>query len=227
MKKIGIIVFCISLCVAIALILPRVSTSWPLVDDFGCLETCHGGENPFPDGQIHSVPAHSDCSSCHDGSPEAGNVASSTCIVFHPTGDPGECNLVNLHETFSDCIKCHPDCDKTETTTTTTTGSTIDVTGDRYEIFFIGGPAGCNATTINFRTDNVLVLDCMDGFGVYLPFLNFFSAVYWSNDFYLGSGALFAVSGVAFDPFIAGAGMAYYDNAIRPLAFTGYLLTTN
>ncbi len=227
MKKIGIMIFCISLCVAIAFILPRVSTSWPLMDDSGCLETCHGGENPFPDGQIHSVSTHTDCGSCHDGSPGAGNVASSACIVCHPTGDPGECNLVNLHATFSDCLMCHPDCDETETTTTTTTGSTIDVTGDRYEIFFIGGPVGCNATTINFRSDNVLVLDCMDGYGIYLPFLNFFSAVYWSNDFYLGSGALFVVSGVAFDPFIAGAGAAYFGNEFRPIAFTGYLLTTN
>ena len=228
MKKIGIALFCFALCIAIACILPRLGGTWPTVDTSSCLEQCHGGENPYPSGQIHAVSSHTNCSSCHDGAPEAGNVNSSVCIVCHPTGDPGKCSLAGLHETFADCLTCHSDCDGGETTTTTTsTGPITDVTGDRYEVFLIGSPQACSATTMTFRSDNVLVLDCVDGFGIYLPLLNFFTALYWSNDFYLGYGGFFAISGFAFDPFITGAGIAYFGNEVRPMGFVGYLLTSD
>ncbi len=126
MKKIGIIVFCIFLCVAIAFILPQVGVSWPTVDDNVCFD-CHGGENPYPDGQIHSVSAHTPCSSCHDGASTAGNVNASACIVCHPFGNSGKCNLANANDEHrSTCLTCHIECADGTTTTTPVTGGHED-----------------------------------------------------------------------------------------------------
>jgi len=77
------------------------------VDDTLCL-TCHGGDNPYPGGEIHAVSAHTGCGSCHDGAPTAGNVNASACIVCHPMGGPGKCNLANDHG--GSCLTCHDEC---------------------------------------------------------------------------------------------------------------------
>ena len=89
-----------------------------VVDDTFCL-TCHGGDNPYPGGEIHSVSAHTACGSCHDGASTAGNVNASACIVCHPFGNSGECNLVNLSDhALANCIDCHDECTGPSTTTT-------------------------------------------------------------------------------------------------------------
>ena len=91
------------------------------MDDTLCL-TCHGGDNPYPGGEIHAVSAHtaSDCGSCHDGAPMAGNVQTDKCIVCHPLGNTGKCNLVNDHG--GSCLTCHDECTDPSTTTTASTG---------------------------------------------------------------------------------------------------------
>lgn len=128
MRKIFVGMFCVALCLAVGFIFPQLGGSWPTVDDEVCFD-CHGGENPYPDGEIHSVSAHTDCTTCHDGTPEAGNVNSSACIVCHPQGDVGQCNLVNFHDPDkgAGCLSCHPTCEE-ETTTTTSTDETSTTT---------------------------------------------------------------------------------------------------
>lgn len=229
-KKIGIMLFCVSLFLAVVFILTRLSTSNLMVDDSGCLE-CHDAS--FPGGELHSISAHGDCGSCHDGSPGKGNVASSTCIVCHPLGEPGKCELVLFHEdsmaydpSGASCIVCHGDCDGGETTTTTSVPQTT-IEGNRYEVFLVGPfKEGCNATTMTFRSDNVLILQCLDGFGTYLSIGNIFTAFYWSNNYYEGYGLGLFLSGIALDSYIIAGGIAYFGNNISPLVLTGYILNT-
>jgi hypothetical protein len=78
--------------------------------DGGCL-ACHPG---FAGGSGAGHTTHSgvtgSCGACHPGSVPGKNVKSSTCIVCHPTGDVGACNLVVAHGASSSCITCHSAC---------------------------------------------------------------------------------------------------------------------
>jgi hypothetical protein len=56
------------------------------------------------------------CLQCHDRNDETGEVtpASPTkCILCHPGGNQGQCNLVDFHDPAkgADCLSCHADCD--------------------------------------------------------------------------------------------------------------------
>ena len=100
-----------------------------------------------------------------------------------------------------------------------------DVTDTRYEVFFLGAPPGCNATTVTFRADQVLIFECMDGYGIYYPAGNSFTATFWANTFYLGEGALFNIAGIALDPLILGVGIAIIGDDVRWILLSGYLLS--
>ena len=100
-----------------------------------------------------------------------------------------------------------------------------DVTDTRYEVFFLGAPPGCNATTVTFRADQVLIFECMDGYGIYYPAGNSFTATFWANTFYLGEGALFNIVGIALDPLILGVGIAIIGDDVRWIVLSGYLLS--
>ncbi len=237
MKKISLVLSIVSLVLAVAFILPRLGTSNPLVDDSGCLG-CH--DAAYPDGALHSQSAHSNCDSCHATTGDT--PSSSKCITCHPLGNTGKCELVLFHEDSMDydpsgasCIVCHSDCEGGETTTTTTvngdttTTTTVPQTtiaGNRYEVFLLGPFEGCTATTLTFRSDNILTLECMDGFGTYLAFGNIFTAFYWSNNYYQGYGLGILLSGIALDPYIIGGGIAYFGNNVSPVVITGYILST-
>jgi hypothetical protein len=78
-----------------------------------CLE-CHFVND------IHSKTAHSNCTLCHDGTPQAGNVAPGKCVVCHPLSGPGKCNLITDTVHGSSCLTCHVSCVEGSTTTTTT-----------------------------------------------------------------------------------------------------------
>ena len=96
MKKLAAVLFCIGLCISIALLYPQVGTSNPNVDDTGCLE-CHTVDD------LHAL--HDDCTACHV---EVGDTpASSTCLECH--GDL--CDLVDAHGGAGDCLECHTDCE--------------------------------------------------------------------------------------------------------------------
>ena len=79
---------------------------------------------------------------------------------------------------------------------------------------------------MNFRSDNVLLLDCPQGFGVYLSIGGFFTGVYWSNNYYQGYGLLMVLSGVAVDSYITIGGVALYANRISPVVYSGYRVNT-
>jgi len=116
MRKIGIGIFCIALCMAVAFIFPHLGTSYQKVDDVGCLQQgCHvAGDDQEPEeGTLHDTHTDNECSQCHDGTPGKGNVNSSSCIVCHPSGNEGFCPLVNFHDPDkgADCLICHEeDC---------------------------------------------------------------------------------------------------------------------
>jgi len=226
-KKISLVLSIVSLVLTVAFIFPRFGTSNLLVDDSGCLE-CH--DAAYPDGALHSQSAHSNCDSCHTTTGDT--PSSSKCITCHPLGNTGKCELVLFHEdsmdydpTGASCIVCHADCEGGETTTTTTVPQTT-ITGNRYEVFLVGPFEGCTATTLTFRSDNILTLECMDGFGTYLAFGNIFTAFYWSNNYYQGYGLGILLSGIALDPYIIGGGIAYFGNNVSPVVITGYILST-
>ena len=82
-----------------------------IVDETNCLASgCHVvGSLGAADGSLHGE--HSDCAACHDGTPAAGNVFASSCVVCHPVGNAGACPLVNAHEAAgADCLSCHSTC---------------------------------------------------------------------------------------------------------------------
>ncbi len=113
------VIFCVFLCFIVSLIFTRLSNSWTTVDDAVCFE-CHGGGNPDPDGEIHSKHKDISCSGlCHEVIGDS--PATSKCIVCHPRGDVGKCNLANFHDSDkgTDCLVCHTNCREGGTTTTT------------------------------------------------------------------------------------------------------------
>jgi hypothetical protein len=102
----------------------------------------------------------------------------------------------------------------------------VTIRDSRYEVFLVGVLEGCTAATMNFRSDNVLLLDCPQGFGVYLSIGGFFTGVYWSNNYYQGYGLLMVLSGVAVDSYITIGGVALYANRISPVVYSGYRVNT-
>lgn len=77
--------------------------------DGGCL-ACHAFAGGTGSGHTTHSGASVACASCHAGGVPGKNVASSTCIVCHPTGDVGACNLVVAHGASSSCLTCHTTC---------------------------------------------------------------------------------------------------------------------
>lgn len=227
MKKTGVAAMVFCLAAALTFLYPRWSSSNPNVDSTGCLECHEVGQFGAQDGTLHG--SHSNCADCHDGAPAAGNVAASACLACHPSSGADLCDLATLHEesvsydpSGASCYTCHSGCQGG--TTTTTTASQETVKGKRFEVFLTGLSEGCSAATFEFRSDNVLVIDCLDGYGVYLPFLNTFTALYWSNNYYRGGGMAMLLTGVWNDPFLNAVGIAYFGRTSDFVVLTGYRL---
>ena len=71
---------------------------------------------------LHAIAAHSNCSQCHAGTPQKGNVSAEECIKCHPLAAPGDkCSLANINSHGSSCLACHVKCADSITTTTTIT----------------------------------------------------------------------------------------------------------
>jgi len=109
MKKLAVVLFCVSLCITIAFLYPRVGTTNPAVDDTGCLVSgCH---------TIEALHIHNDldigCDSCHLTAEGEGEVASSTCLTCHPAEDSELCDLANAHPEAG-CLAtgCHAACEE-------------------------------------------------------------------------------------------------------------------
>lgn len=140
MRKIGAGIFCVTLCLAVAFIVPQMGKSyadvgelfkWELfyfgahsddgaVDDSNCLASCH---NADLGAGLHIT--HTACDTCHVGGYAKGTVSASSCSTCHPSeGTMGECPIVNLHDPAkATCMtaSCHTTCGPVDTTTTTTT----------------------------------------------------------------------------------------------------------
>jgi predicted CXXCH cytochrome family protein len=157
MRKIEIGVVCIALCMAVAFILPQIGVSWMTVDDTGCL-TCHSASFS-DDGNLHDESGHTNCTSCHDGATEKGNVDSTKCSACHPlTGDKGECPIVDLHDPGygGTCASCHDSCSDDTTDTTTTAAAvttTTAATCPSQEIYGMNSP---EVQILRFVRDNIL-----------------------------------------------------------------------
>jgi hypothetical protein len=86
--------------------------------DGGCLQ-CHAFAGGSGAGHTTHSAASVSCTSCHDGSAGSVPVKSSKCIVCHPQGDVGACNLVNLaahpKSGAQACLTCHVSCASTGT----------------------------------------------------------------------------------------------------------------
>ena len=152
MKKIGIGMFCIALCLAVALIFPQVGSSYLYVDTTGC--ACHD----FSGGAgLHTGAAHvaAGCTACH--AVVGDSPLTSTCIVCHPAGAPGACPLVNAHP--ESCLECHDDCAE-ETTTTSTADDTSTTTsaggGPKCSMVKIYGEGSDEVAVMRYLRDNVL-----------------------------------------------------------------------
>jgi hypothetical protein len=99
----------------------------------GCL-ICHAFAGGSGSGHTTHSGASVSCTSCHV-TPGSTPVKASKCIVCHPQGNVGQCNLVNLASHpktgAQACLTCHPSCAPT-TTTTIPSGSCIDNDNDTY-----------------------------------------------------------------------------------------------
>ena len=84
----------------------------PPADHIDSCLACHVADN------LHDYPGHSDCIQCHG---HGGPVEPNNCIICHPLGDPGKCNLSNYHDPNmgAECFTCHTECEAGPTTTTT------------------------------------------------------------------------------------------------------------
>lgn len=102
-----------------------------------------------------------------------------------------------------------------------------DVTGSRYEVFFLGSFPGCSATTMTFRSDGILILECIDGFGVYSVLLDTFSATFWAPNYFEGKGIILLLSGAACDTFILAGGIAIIGSDVGLVLLNGFLLSTS
>ena len=184
MKKIRIGMFCVALCMAVTFIFPCVgrtyidaydASEWELLDDFlthppdGLVDdalclTCHDAGGPGDDPPtlhgIHGSGA-AGCMDCHTDSTALGTVFASSCVVCHPSGDEGTCQLVDLHDPGygADCLGCHTECVEETTTTTTaeetTTTTTADVTTTTTtaDVTTTTTTADVTSTTTTARTD--------------------------------------------------------------------------
>jgi len=102
-----------------------------------------------------------------------------------------------------------------------------DVKGKRYQVFMTPPITDTSSAIMTFRSDNILVIDTIDGYGIYMPVLNLFAAYYWAPDFYLGRPISILLTGFAMDPFITAVGVGYIGNNIHMVLITGYSLSSN
>ena len=98
-----------------------VTTTIAPKEHFNNCQICHY------ETDLHADSGHNVCSTCHKGTPGLGNVTASECIVCHPTGAPGQCNLVAYHG--KTCTVCHTEsiCTPPTTTTSVSSGSHTDL----------------------------------------------------------------------------------------------------
>ena len=100
------------------------------------------------------------------------------------------------------------------------------VSDKRYEVFMTNPLPGLGATTMTFRADNILIIEGMDGAGIYMPVANTFNAFYWAPEYYMGDDITLWLTGFTINPFIFAFGIARVGNDPRTVLLTGYVLSS-
>jgi len=96
---------------------PSTTTTTQLFPHYtNTCEQCHAVTD------LHAGLGHGNCTECHNGPPQPGNVEPANCIVCHPLAGAGSCNLIEGHDPFyaAECLTCHVECAGGPSTTTTT-----------------------------------------------------------------------------------------------------------
>jgi len=131
---------------------PTTTTTAPPSDHIGTCLKCHSTDD------LHEYEGHSNCSGCHDGTAQSGNVEPGACITCHPTGDPDKCNLVDIHG--SSCYECHFECTGGTTTSVKPTTTTTTVPSSTH----IGTCSQCHHTDdLHERAGHSECSICHDG----------------------------------------------------------------
>jgi len=89
--------------------------------------------------------------------------------------------------------------------------------GKRYSVYLYNTEEG--STSISFEENMSLVIDVYDGFGLYLPIANLFTALYWSPNYKNEDDLLLIFNGMVVSDFIEGWGLVLHN-----YKFTGILL---
>ena len=102
------------------------------------------------------------------------------------------------------------------------------VTGNTYACYFLT-PLDIISNSITFGEKGGLTFSSFAGSGFYINITNFFVGGYWSLNAKLGNASgdiIFLITGVTFDPFIVGTGVAIIEyNEPYILGFFGFRVT--
>jgi hypothetical protein len=176
MKKSFSVMFFVCLCLSIAVVFPRLSTSEEIVDETTSCLGCHvNGEAKHDVVVLHNTDHFIDgqCANCHEGGDSNGPVRASACLACHPDENPGpgtnadKCDLMELHEGSLDydpapdpsCFSstdCHLNQCNGASTTTTTTQATTSQDGGSCPSEEIYGEGSLEVTLLRGVRDNVL-----------------------------------------------------------------------
>jgi len=94
-------------------------------------------------------------------------------------------------------------------------GNTI--AGKKYSVYLYNTEEG--STSISFEENMSLVIDVYDGFGLYLPIANLFTALHWSPNYKDKDDLFLILNGMVVSDFIEGWGLVLHN-----YKFTGILL---
>lgn len=89
--------------------------------------------------------------------------------------------------------------------------------GKKYSVYLYNTEEG--SASLSFKENMSLMIDVYDGFGLYLPLANLFTALYWSPNYHEEDDLLLIFNGMVVSDFIQGWGLV-----LPNYKFTGILL---
>lgn len=93
--------------------------------------------------------------------------------------------------------------------------------GKNYSVYLYNTEEG--STSISFKENMSLVIDAYDGFGLYLPIANLFTALYWSPNYKDEDDLLLIFNGMVVSDFIEGWGLVLHKYHFTGIfVFFGY-----
>ena len=107
----NLLLLCITFCVVLAFVFPKVVTSNPTVTNDNTCGECHDFTSGSDLHNFHNEAYDNDCSICHDTDTDP--PPTSNCVVCHDPEDEEGCTIINFHEDAGlDCLSCHIECDE-------------------------------------------------------------------------------------------------------------------